>query len=358
MTGPGGISRGGKVRVKTAKRRTSSSNAWLQRQLNDPYVTAAKAAGYRSRAAFKLKEIDEQFNLLAQVERVVDLGAAPGGWCQIVMARRPRARIAAIDLLPIEPLAGVTIFEKDILDDDAEAMLLAAIGGPADLVLSDMAANTVGHKQTDHLRTMGLIEAGLDMATRLLRPGGAFVAKVLAGGGDSTLTAALKTAFATREACEAASEPQGFKRMVCRGAGVQGPLNPPRSGEDQVAPPPKQAYRQPMTARQPAEWMPHAATWTAFPSHPELWEDDLADAQEQVAAMVRALADSGERVNLLVATAPAEERARELILSGKRPYPPLCLWRYLAARHRAVVHAIAARRGSGGVSLQRLGRQV
>ncbi len=195
--GPGGRSRGGKVRVKTAKRRSNSSNRWLERQLNDPYVVAAKAAGYRSRAAFKLKELDAQFSLLGQVERVVDLGAAPGGWCQVVLERRPRARIVAIDLLPIDTIVGVTIFEKDILDEDTEAVLLAALGGQADLVLSDMAANTVGHKQTDHLRTMGLIEAGLDMATRLLRPGGAFVAKVLAGGGDSTLTAALKKQFST-----------------------------------------------------------------------------------------------------------------------------------------------------------------
>lgn len=192
-----GRSRGGKVRVKTAKRRSNSSNRWLERQLNDPYVVAAKAAGYRSRAAFKLKELDQQFNLLAQVERVVDLGAAPGGWCQIVLERRPRARVVGIDLLPIEPIAGVTLFEKDILDDDSEDLLREAIGGPADLVMSDMAANTVGHQATDHLRTMGLIEAGLDMATRLLRPGGNFVAKVLAGGGDGALTATLKQNFQT-----------------------------------------------------------------------------------------------------------------------------------------------------------------
>jgi len=196
-TGIGSRSRGGKVRVKTAKRRSSSSNRWLERQLNDPYVVAAKAAGYRSRSAFKLKELDEQFNLLGQVVRVVDLGAAPGGWCQVVLERRPKARVVGIDLLPIEPIAGVILFEKDILDDDSEALLLEAIGGLADLVMSDMAANTVGHQATDHLRTMGLIEAGLDMATRLLRPGGNFIAKVLAGGGDGALTAVLKRSFTT-----------------------------------------------------------------------------------------------------------------------------------------------------------------
>jgi 23S rRNA (uridine2552-2'-O)-methyltransferase len=193
--GTGGRSRGGKVRVKTAKRRTTSSTRWLERHLNDPYVAAARAAGYRSRSAFKLKELDEQFGLLGQVERVVDLGAAPGGWLQIVLERRPHAKLVGIDLLPIEPIPGVTLFEKDILDDDSEAVITEALGGLADLVMSDMAANTVGHKQTDHLRTMGLIEAGLDMATRLLRPGGTFVAKVLAGGGDGALTSELKRAF-------------------------------------------------------------------------------------------------------------------------------------------------------------------
>ena len=196
-SGPSGRSRGGKVRVKTARRRTTSSNRWLERQLNDPYVAAARAAGYRSRSAFKLTELDDQFGLLGQVDRVVDLGAAPGGWCQVIMQRRPRATVVGIDLLPIEPIAGVILFEKDILDDDTEALLLESLGARADIVLSDMAANTVGHQATDHLRTMGLIEAGLDMATRLLRPGGAFVAKVLAGGGDGALTAALKMAFTT-----------------------------------------------------------------------------------------------------------------------------------------------------------------
>ncbi len=194
-SGGGGRSRGGKVRVKTAKRRTAQSTRWLERQLNDPYVAAAKAQGYRSRAAFKLKELDEQFGLLNGVERVVDLGAAPGGWCQVVKQKKPKARVVGMDLLPIEPMAGVDFFQKDITDEDSEALILATLGGPADLVMSDMAANTVGHKQTDHLRTMGLIEVALDMATRLLRPGGNFLAKVLAGGGDGQLTAALRREF-------------------------------------------------------------------------------------------------------------------------------------------------------------------
>ncbi len=198
--GPGGgsgRSQGGKVRVATAKRRKNSSNRWLERQLNDPYVKAAKAAGFRSRAAFKLAELDDRFALLRHVTRVVDLGAAPGGWCQVVTKARPKATVVAIDLLPIEPLAGVTIFERDILADGTEALLRDALGGDADLVLSDMAANTVGHKMTDHLRTMGLVETGLAFAVDLLRPGGAFVAKVLAGGADPTLVAALKRHFVT-----------------------------------------------------------------------------------------------------------------------------------------------------------------
>lgn len=193
--GGSGRSQGGKVRVQTAKRRKNSSNRWLERQLNDPYVKAAKAAGFRSRAAFKLAELDERFGLLQHVTRVVDLGAAPGGWCQVVLKARPKATIVAIDLLPIEPITGVVIFQQDILADDTEALLREALGGDADLVLSDMAANTVGHKMTDHLRTMELVETGLAFAIEMLRPGGAFVAKVLAGGADPVLVAELKRHF-------------------------------------------------------------------------------------------------------------------------------------------------------------------
>jgi 23S rRNA (uridine2552-2'-O)-methyltransferase len=195
--GGSGRSQGGKTRVLTAKKRSNSSNRWLQRQLNDPYVKAAKAAGWRSRAAFKLIELDERFNLLRGVERVVDLGAAPGGWCQVVRGARPKAVVVAIDLLPMEPITGVTIFEKDILDDDAEEVLRAALGGSAQLVLSDMAANTVGHKATDHIRTMALVETGLAFAIDMLAPGGTFVAKVLAGGADQALVVELKRHFAT-----------------------------------------------------------------------------------------------------------------------------------------------------------------
>jgi 23S rRNA (uridine2552-2'-O)-methyltransferase len=184
-------------RVKTARRRTASSTAWLQRQLNDPYVRQAKAEGYRSRAAYKLLELDEKFHLLARAKRVVDLGIAPGGWAQVVRARAPAAAVVGIDLLEVDPLPGVTILQLDVLAEDAPARLLEALGGAPDLVLSDMAANTVGHKQTDHLRTMGLVEAGAWFAIDVLAEGGAFVAKVLAGGTDKDLLALLKRHFTT-----------------------------------------------------------------------------------------------------------------------------------------------------------------
>lgn len=195
--GISGRSQGGKSRVKTARGRTTSSVRWLERQLNDPYVKAAKAAGYRSRAAFKLAELDDRFGLLKGASRVVDLGAAPGGWCQVVQARRPKARIVAVDILEIEPIPGVDIILGDIRDAGTAERIRTSLDGQADLVLSDMAANTVGHKQTDHLRTMGLIEAGLDLAEEILAPGGNFVAKVLAGGADSHLLQRLKQRFKT-----------------------------------------------------------------------------------------------------------------------------------------------------------------
>ena len=186
---------GGRTRVKTAKGRTTASVRWLERQLNDPYVRQAKAEGYRSRAAYKLIELDERFAFLKGVTRVVDLGIAPGGWAQVVRQRCPKAVVVGIDLLPVDPIDGVTIFEMDFMANDASTKLADALGGAADLVMSDMAANTVGHQQTDHLRTMGLVEAGCLFATEVLRPGGTFIAKVLAGGADSELVAELKRNF-------------------------------------------------------------------------------------------------------------------------------------------------------------------
>ena len=188
---------GGRQRVKTARGRSAASTRWLERQLNDPYVRRAKAEGYRSRAAYKLLELDERFGLLRGVRRVVDLGVAPGGWTQVVRRRRPEAVVIGIDLLPADPIDGAVLFQMDFMADEAPDVLKEALGGAADLVLSDMAANTVGHAQTDHLRTMALVEAAALFAGEVLRPGGAFVAKVLAGGADNDLVAMLKRMFTT-----------------------------------------------------------------------------------------------------------------------------------------------------------------
>lgn len=193
MSGGGGP----RQRVRTARGRSASSTRWLERQLNDPYVRRARAENYRSRAAYKLLELDERFGLLKGVTSVVDLGITPGGWSQVVRRRSAKAKIVGIDLLPTDPIDGVAILQMDFMDEEAPARLKAELGGPADLVLSDMAANTVGHPQTDHLRTMALVEAGLEFAKEVLRPGGAFVAKVLAGGADSQLVAELKRHFAS-----------------------------------------------------------------------------------------------------------------------------------------------------------------
>ena len=184
-------------RLRSAKKRTTSSARWLQRQLNDPYVKKAKADGYRSRAAYKLIELDEKFDLLKGVTRAVDLGIAPGGWSQVLRLKCPKAKVVGIDLLPTDPIEGVTIFQMDFMADEAPAALEGALEGAPDLVLSDMAANTVGHKQTDHLRTMGLVETAADFAIQTLAPGGSFVAKVLAGGTDPQLLALLKKHFAS-----------------------------------------------------------------------------------------------------------------------------------------------------------------
>ena len=186
-----------RVRVKTARRRTAQSTRWLDRQLNDPYVKRAKAEGYRSRAAYKLIELDERFDFLKRARLVVDLGLAPGGWSQVVRRRMPKAGIVGIDLLPGDPIDGGTILQMDFMDDAAPDRLVAELGGMPGLVLSDMAANTVGHPQTDALRTMALVEAALAFAVDVLEPGGAFVSKVFAGGADSALVAELKRNFRT-----------------------------------------------------------------------------------------------------------------------------------------------------------------
>jgi len=184
-------------RLHKSRKRSASSTRWLARQLNDPYVKKAKAEGYRSRAAYKLIELDKRFDLVRGSERVVDLGIAPGGWAQVVRKLAPKAKIVGIDLLPTEPIDGVTIFEMDFLNEKAPAALQVSLGGKADLIMSDMAANTVGHKQTDHLRTMGLVEEAALFAVKNLTNGGCFVAKVLAGGTDNELLNILKQYFKT-----------------------------------------------------------------------------------------------------------------------------------------------------------------
>ena len=209
-------------RVKTARRRTASSTRWLERQLNDPYVRQAKAEGYRSRAAYKLLELDDKFGLLKGVRRVVDLGIAPGGWSQVVRKRAPGAAIVGIDLLETEPLDGVRILQMDFMADEAPGELEAALEGPPDLVLSDMAANTVGHKQTDHLRTMGLVEAAAQFATETLAEGGAFVAKVLAGGTDAELLALLKRHFRTVKHAKPPASRKGSSEWYVIAQGFKG----------------------------------------------------------------------------------------------------------------------------------------
>jgi 23S rRNA (uridine2552-2'-O)-methyltransferase len=210
------------TKVKTARGRKISSTRWLERQLNDPYVKRAKAENYRSRAAYKLLELDEHFVFLKGTKTVVDLGIAPGGWSQVVRRRAPQATIVGIDLLPTDPIEGVTILQLDFLDDEAPARLKEALGGPADLVLSDMAANTVGHQQTDHLRTMALVEAGLGFAKEVLSPGGTFVAKVLAGGADSALVAELKRNFSSVKHAKPPASRKGSSEWYVVARGFRG----------------------------------------------------------------------------------------------------------------------------------------
>ena len=186
------------VRVKTARKRSHSSALWLERQLNDPYVVEAKKLGFRSRAAFKLQQLDDKFHFLKPGTRVVDLGCAPGGWCQIAVERvGTRGKVVGIDYLATEPVAGAEILQLDFLDPSAPERLKAALNGPADVVLSDMAAPTTGHAPTDHLRVMGLAEIAYEFAAEVLTPGGIFIAKVFQGGTERTLLDRLKKDFAT-----------------------------------------------------------------------------------------------------------------------------------------------------------------
>ncbi len=197
MKGPSTGGRSVTTRLKTAKTRSTSSQKWLERQLNDPYVRAAQAAGYRSRAAFKLVEIDDKLHVLKPGTRVVDLGAAPGGWTQVALQRiLPGGRVVALDLLPMDPVSGSIVLQGDFQDPAVEQAVLDALAGQADLVLSDMAPNTTGHNATDHLRIIALAELALDFAIRVLSPGGSFIAKVFQGGTEKDLLDLLKQRFA------------------------------------------------------------------------------------------------------------------------------------------------------------------
>ncbi len=220
----GGSGGGGRTRVRTARNRSAQSTRWLARQLNDPYVKRAKAEGYRSRAAYKLIELDLKYGLLRGARRVVDLGIAPGGWSQVVRRTVPAAAVVGIDLLPVEPIDGVAILQMDFMADEAPDAIAALLDGPPDLVLSDMAANTVGHPQTDHLRTLALAEAAADFAIANLSPGGAFVSKVFQGGTDRDLLDVLKRHFTSVKHAKPPSSrkgspelfvvAQGFKRAA------------------------------------------------------------------------------------------------------------------------------------------------
>lgn len=193
-----------KVKVKTARGRKLSSTLWLQRQLNDPYVRRAKAEGYRGRAAYKILELDDRFRFLVPGARVVDLGCAPGGWCQVAVKRvnalgekkgKAIGRVIGIDLQEMEPIAGAELYQLDFMEDDADDKVKGWLGGGADVVMSDMAAASSGHKQTDHLRIIALCEAAAQLAFDVLEPGGTFVAKVLAGGAEGELQKLLKQRF-------------------------------------------------------------------------------------------------------------------------------------------------------------------
>ena len=213
---PPGSGRGLSTRLRTAKGRSKASQRWLERQLNDPYVRAAREGGLRSRSAFKLMEIDDKHHVLRRGARVLDLGAAPGGWTQVAMKRAaPSGRVVAVDLLPMDPIPGATLVRGDFGEEAVEAAALAALGGTADLVLSDMAPNTTGHGATDHLRIMALAELALHTALKALSPGGGFVAKVFQGGGERGFLESLKRNFrAVRHAKPPASRKDSSELYV------------------------------------------------------------------------------------------------------------------------------------------------
>ena len=211
-------------KIRTAKGRKTSSTRWIERQLNDPYVTKAKQMGYRSRAAFKLQEMDDKYKILKPGMSVVDLGAAPGGWCQIALERGCK-KVVAIDLLPVDPLGGMIFMQQDFMGDDAPAKLKEALGGKADVVLSDMAHNTTGHRDTDHLKIMALVEAGYIFAKEVLKPGGSYLAKTFQGGAEADLLAQMKIDFTTVKHVKPPASRQDSSEMYVLATGFRGTMN-------------------------------------------------------------------------------------------------------------------------------------
>ena len=224
------------VRVRTAKDRTLSSSRWLQRQLNDPYVAEAKRLGYRSRAIFKLKELDDRFHFLGRGKRVLDLGAAPGGWTQLAVERvGPGGHVVAADMLPMDGLGGATVLHLDVFAEDAPERLREALGGRADVVLSDMAPSTTGHTGTDQIRIVALADAAYALATELLAPGGAFVTKLFQGGAHTELTTALRRDFAVARHAKPPASRKDFSRDLSSRNGVSRPARATRPGAFVVA---------------------------------------------------------------------------------------------------------------------------
>jgi 23S rRNA (uridine2552-2'-O)-methyltransferase len=216
-----GVTRSLVVKLKNAGKRTTAQQAWLSRQLNDPYVAAAQAQGWRSRAAFKLIELDDKYALLKPGIKVVDLGAAPGGWSQVAV-KRGAGRVVGVDLLPIDPVAGAELLLGDFNDPELPARLSNMLGGPADLVLSDMAPNTTGHTATDHLRIIGLAELALDFAIKTLAPGGAFVAKVFQGGSEGNMLVPMKLCFTTVRHAKPPASRKGSSELYVVATGFRG----------------------------------------------------------------------------------------------------------------------------------------
>jgi len=221
--------RGLTVKLRTARGRTTASQKWLQRQLNDPYVRAAQQQGLRSRAAFKLMELDDKLHLLQSGSRVIDLGAAPGGWSQVAV-KRGASTVVGVDLLPIDPVSGTTFLQGDFNDEAVQQQLRDALGGSATLVLSDMAPNTTGHTATDHLRIVALAELAFIFATEVLEPGGSFVAKVFQGGSERTILAPMKRHFATVRHAKPAASRKGSSELYVVATGFRGERATPGEG--------------------------------------------------------------------------------------------------------------------------------